>query len=198
VELVGLPSECSIAFKEWAAVCEALAAGRQAIILRKGGIHEGPGGFAPEHREFWLYPTNFHQAGESLTREAAPFIARAQAGPQESGVIRLQHLAVVQRAYELAIEEAALRLAGLHIWSDATVRQRFHYRRPGLFLLVVRVYSRERVTQVQESAEMAGCKSWVELPQALATGALAPVLSDEQFKAAAAAIEAGLASSERA
>ena len=36
----------SIAFKEWAIICEALGAGVQSIILRKGGIHEGREGFS--------------------------------------------------------------------------------------------------------------------------------------------------------
>jgi hypothetical protein len=47
-----MPDSCSIAFKEWAAVCEALAAGRQTIILRKGGIQEGREGFRVQHGEF--------------------------------------------------------------------------------------------------------------------------------------------------
>lgn len=187
-----LPAECGVAFKEWAAVCEALAAGRQSVILRKGGIHEGPGGFAPEHAAFWLYPTNFHQAGEGLTADAAEFVERAKLAQREPGVVAVQHLAVVQEVRELASEEAALRLAGLHIWSEATVRERFHYRRPGLFLLAVRVYSSERVAMVEESAEMAGCKSWVALPEALATGVLAPVVSEQQFASAVAAIETAL------
>ena len=38
-----------IAFKEWAVICEALALGRQALILRKGGIAETGGAFRPEH-----------------------------------------------------------------------------------------------------------------------------------------------------
>ena len=36
-----------IAFKEWAAVCRALASGRQSLIIRKGGIAEAGGVFAP-------------------------------------------------------------------------------------------------------------------------------------------------------
>ena len=39
---VRLPETCSIAFKEWAGVCAALAEGRQSLIVRKGGIAEGP------------------------------------------------------------------------------------------------------------------------------------------------------------
>ena len=37
------------AFKEWAIVVDALGRGRQSVILRKGGIAEGRGGFRPEH-----------------------------------------------------------------------------------------------------------------------------------------------------
>ena len=47
-----LPDDCAIAFKEWAGVCQALGDGRQTIIVRKGGIDEGPAGFRPEHRGF--------------------------------------------------------------------------------------------------------------------------------------------------
>lgn len=61
-----LPVTCDVAFKEWASVCEALASGEQTIILRKGGIAEGPGGFTVEHRAFWLYPTFVHQAEQGL------------------------------------------------------------------------------------------------------------------------------------
>lgn len=187
-----LPRECGVAFKEWAAVCEALAAGRQTVILRKGGIHEGRGGFVPEHREFWLYPTNFHQAVGSLTQDAIEFVDRAIGAQRQPGVVALQHLAVVQQIHDLATEEAALRLAGTHIWSEATVRQRFHYRQPGLFLLVVRIYSSAKITLVEESAEMAGCKSWVALPQALPAIWLTPVLSDERFAAAVKDVAAAM------
>ena len=45
------------AFKEWAVICRALAEGRQALILRKGGIAEPGPTFQPEHSHFWLYPT---------------------------------------------------------------------------------------------------------------------------------------------
>ena len=58
--------ECAVAFKEWAGICDALGAGRQCVILRKGGIAEGPGGFAPEHDAFWLYPTRVHEAEQGL------------------------------------------------------------------------------------------------------------------------------------
>jgi len=45
------------ALKEWAVTCRALAEGRQAILLRKGGIGEAGGAFQVEHTRFWLLPT---------------------------------------------------------------------------------------------------------------------------------------------
>ena len=38
--------------------------GRQSVILRKGGIAEGRDGFAFRHREFFLFPTFFHEQVE--------------------------------------------------------------------------------------------------------------------------------------
>ena len=47
-----------IALKEWAVICDLLLAGEQAILLRKGGVHEGtgPGQFRLEHDRFALFP----------------------------------------------------------------------------------------------------------------------------------------------
>ena len=89
----------TIAFKEWAAICEALSAGRQIIILRKGGIHEGREGFRVQHREFWLYPTNFHEAANDLTLEAGEFITRAAASRRAAGIAPIRHFAVVQEVH---------------------------------------------------------------------------------------------------
>ena len=192
-------SFCQIAFKEWAAVCEALAAGRQTIILRKGGIHEGRDGFRVQHQRFWLYPTNFHQAAEALSPDAGDFVKRALAGTKPgTGVsapatIPVRLFAEVAAIHELATESAALNLAGHHIWSEATVRQRFHYKRPGLFLLVVRGYTLPQPVEVAQSDEMAGCKSWVTLPDPLSTASLSPVLTEEQFSAVSTAIASAVA-----
>src|SRR5438034_7706733 len=51
----------SVGFKEWSLVCDALGRGDQSIILRKGGIAEGREGFSFRHREFFLFPTFFHE-----------------------------------------------------------------------------------------------------------------------------------------
>jgi hypothetical protein len=42
-------TELGVALKEWAVICQALAEGRQTILLRKGGIAEPGGAFRVEH-----------------------------------------------------------------------------------------------------------------------------------------------------
>ncbi len=172
--------ESRIAFKEWAVVCAALATGRQTMILRKGGIHEGREGFRVEHREFWLFPTGFHQQREDVIPDAWPLLDELQSRGQPPA-IELGLYAVVENVNHILDREALARLSGQHIWSEATVEQRFDYRTPGLFALVVRVFRRPTPISMVDSPHFAGCKSWVELTDALPTSDLQPVLDDATF-----------------
>src|SRR5438270_4902540 len=74
-----LPVMLRYALKEWAVICAALAEGRQAILLRKGGIAEAGGEFRVEHTRFWLYPTYVHQQREGVKPEALSLLERAEA-----------------------------------------------------------------------------------------------------------------------
>jgi hypothetical protein len=170
-----------IAFKEWAVVCRALEEGAQSIILRKGGIDEGSEGFRVRHREFWLFPTQFHQRPEQLIPDARPLLDRATAESPPAGTIPIGEYVVVSDVREINDESLLDRLADLHIWSRETVAQRFHYRQPGLFLLIARVYRLPQPLLLTDTPYFAGCRSWVELPEALPTAGATPVLSDEQF-----------------
>ncbi len=93
----------------------------------------------------------------------------------------LTHFAQVEGIYQLHDLVGALKLAGLHLWSEETVEQRFFYRRPGLTCLAVRVHAVAQPHQLIETAEYAGCRSWVELEQELTTEPAQPVLSDQDF-----------------
>lgn len=169
-----------VAFKEWATVCQALAQGEQAIILRKGGIAEENGVFRPEHDRFWLYPTFVHQQREGvILPEHALAQALREPGVQGQALV-LNSFAVVHSVAYLTALPQALALEGLHIWTADTVRQRFHYRTPGLYALTVRVYSAPDHAIV-EKPEYAGCKTWVELDEGLATEPSRPVMDDAHF-----------------
>src|SRR4051812_17437412 len=64
------PTSLQTGLKEWATVCHALEAGRQVVLLRKGGIYESAGEFEVENREFLLFPTFLHQNLRMLKPEA--------------------------------------------------------------------------------------------------------------------------------
>ena len=183
----GIDPQCSIALKEWAVICAALSRGTQSILLRKGGIDEGPAGFRPEHRLFWLLPTAYHQSPDSLQSDAHQLLTSTRRDFRP-GEIRIDHLAAVDEVYHLEREEDLDKLHGLHIWSDETVHQRFHYRAPGLFVMLLRLHRIISPAVLPEWPELAGCRSWVQLPGPLSTADAAPVLSDEAWSAAAEAV----------
>jgi hypothetical protein len=177
------------AFKEWAAVCRALADGRQTVLLRKGGVAEPGGAFRVEHDRFWLYPTFVHQQEAGVAPEALPLLRAAVAERPAEGVVRLTHFAAVEGAYEVGDLASALALQGLHVWSPEAVRSRFAYRRPGLLVLAVRIFAADEAHQVVETPEYAGCRSWVELADELPADGR-PVLSNEAFLAQLRLVEA--------
>jgi hypothetical protein len=191
-----LPESCGIAFKEWASVCDALLAGRQTIILRKGGISEGtaPGAFAPEHSEFWLYPTWVHQAEQGVRADT---VSRATTPPSSAdetvpirGLVRVAFMDYVED------EEVLPTLAEHHILTAETVSKRFHYRKPGLWVLGARVWRREASHFIAVLPEHAGCKTWVEMAEPLSTSGLEPVLDDNAWALGRATLQVKLGRSQ--
>lgn len=180
------------ALKEWAAVCAALAQGRQSILLRKGGIEETGDGFRVEHDEFWLYPTRFHQSPDELTPDSSGLLDDSLVQAPPEGVVRLRLYAVVDEVFRLGDAEQLGALDGMHVLSPATILKRFEYRRPGLNVLLVRIYHRVEPFEIAESPHFAGCKSWVDLRNKLPTSGLSAVLSDSDFNEVAATVQSSL------
>ena len=180
-----LPPTCDTAFKEWSVICHALAIGQQTIILRKGGIQEGQSGFRVAHRHFWLFPTYLHQEEdrEKLVPEAWPSLQSTARNRPADDRIPMNLLAEVTDVIELQDEKPLPQLAGWHWWSARTVSERFHYRQPGLFLLVARIYKTPAKVEIPNSPHFAGCRSWVELPQPISTASLTPVIPESDFQA---------------
>lgn len=174
------PATCSVAFKEWAGVCDALADGRQSIILRKGGIREepGPGAFVPEHDAFWLYPTAVHQAQQGLRSDAAP---RSTIATTPGSTIPIGLLARVELIGRILDESRLPALEDFHVLTEETVRSRFHYRTPGLWVLATRIWRREPAFPVVATPEHAGCKTWVILDEPLPTSGLTAALDDAEW-----------------
>lgn len=168
------------AFKEWASVCQALAEGGQALILRKGGVAEEGGVFRPDHGRFWLFPTYLHQSADGLKPAAAATLPAVERDRPPDGVVRLTHYAEVPAAFRADRLDAVLELDPLHVWSEGTVRQRFAYRQPGLYVLPTRVFAAESPVEMANRPEWDGCRTWVDLGEEVPVRGT-PVLSDRQF-----------------
>lgn len=173
----------NIAFKEWAIIVDALARGEQIFILRKGGIHEGRGGFQPEHREFLLFPTLFHQQRESVIPpaqkrfdEIAPFFP-------ESNVLRLQYLAELVEWHQIESLETLKRLRPQHIWKDEVLLERFEWgKERAIYALALRVFQLPVALELPMLPEYGGCKSWVEVAHPITTNDCTPAIPPEEFE----------------
>ena len=171
----------NVAFKEWAVVVDALGRGEQILILRKGGIRELRGQIQVDHREFWLFPTQFHEAEQSVIPSKQPAL-RAIAARAPHDAVDIQFYAVADPVLTVADPAALRRLQGRHIWAEPVLQQRFDFgREPGLHALVTRVYRQSKPVRLAWRDGYGGCKSWVELERSLTTTGLTPVLADSEF-----------------
>lgn len=162
-----------MALKEWAIVVEALRRGQQRILLRKGGISEGPGGFQVEHNEFWLFPTQFHQTADQLRIDLKDQLPEVPMPPM--GRVQIDVYAVTTKVEFVQNEDEILARVPDQILSEQTVRDRFHYRRPGLFVLTLDLFRLESKVTLEDLPEYGGCHSWVPLQEEIATAGLRTV-----------------------
>ena len=181
------------AFKEWAVIVDALGHGEQIVILRKGGIAEGRGGFRVEHPEFVLFPTQFHQQREQVTPAGqARFDALAPQRPPPDRV-RLEFVAQVTGWRRLASLDDALRLRGLHLWRDEVIAERFAWgREQAIHLLALRIRRLPVPVEVPVLPAYGGCKSWLELAEEIPSPTAIPVLEDGAFQTRLRTVEAAL------
>jgi len=168
-----------VAFKEWALVCDALGSGHQSVILRKGGIAEGKGGFGFDHDEFYLFPTWFHGQLEKVR------IPNAVLPEQNPGNVTISNVACLEWAGRINDKQAVHLLEDFHLLDASVIEERFEYDTPnsslggrGINIAFVRVYRLEPAVTLPMEAGFGGCRSWIEFPEI--TGALVSVLSDEE------------------
>lgn len=159
-----------IAFKEWEVVCKALGAGRQTVILRKGGIHEGRAGFAWKHERFALFPTRFHAQGQGVKPLDWERFGEGELSEWKEGeIVPVQWQCTVTEAVTLENWEEVKALDHLHIWTPEVVRERFDWEMKGmkgqsLHIAYVEVCALEKKLDfVYEKKRHGGCRSWLEL-----------------------------------
>lgn len=170
------------ALKEWAVVCHALEDGRQTLLIRKGGIQEIKDGFEVTHRSFWLFPTYVHQNVTDLVPAVHEEFRAIQAAEPPPGMLSIRLYAAVDDVVRVTDLDRLRGLADRHILSWDCIAGRFHYRnKPGVHVLVVRVYRRTEALLLPQKAWYDGCVSWVDLDHAISPEGCTPVLSDAEF-----------------
>ncbi|MFN3323026.1 MAG: DUF1802 family protein [Bryobacteraceae bacterium] len=180
-----IPASTNIALKEWAALTEALLAGRQIFLLRKGGIVEARRGFELRHPGFLFFPTLEHQHYNLLKPEDLHWLNQAAAHVEPNRIL-LRCFAVVDTVLPAPASAGALHAAARHfIWNDTFLEQRYAYR-PDLpmYLIVVRTFRLAHPQAIPDREAYTGCKSWVNLTEEIDLTGCAPVLSGEDFDVA--------------
>ena len=171
-----------VAFKDWAIVVDALGQGGQIVILRKGGISEGKGGFQVEHPRFLFWPTLFHQQRDQVVSSAQQRYDIIAPNLPSAEVVRLEHYAEVVHWERLESLEAAQRLKGQHIWREEVIAERFDWgKHKAIFALAVRVYRLPKRVELPVRPEYGGCKSWIELAEDISTDGAQAVLDEAAF-----------------
>ena len=161
-------------------VCDALGAGRQIVLLRKGGIFETEGEFSVAHPQFLFFPTHVHQSLHQLKPEAH---AGFQPFNVEPDHITLKLAGQVTDIIQIKSREQIDRIDDRHIWAPPLLDMRFNYKPENpLYLLLVRAYRLAAPVTVENTPAYAGCKSWVPLEREVEAADLEPVIDDAAYQ----------------
>lgn len=155
-----------IAFKEWEVICDALASGRQSILLRKGGIHEGREGFSFAHDSFLLFPTKFHAQLDHVREGEFVPEREWQVGDE----FEITHHARALFAITLTDWSQVEALFPHHVYTDQTLKDRFDWEGKGMasgsiHLALVEVSKLAEPVRLTYEKRFGGCRSWLEIPE---------------------------------
>jgi hypothetical protein len=177
---MNLTEHLNIALKEWSATCESLRAGRQILLLRKGGIYESAGGFEIENRQFLFFPTYLHQNPQMLKDDALRWYEQRSAEPE---TVTINLAGAITDIIRIANRAQMDTLDAEHIWTKPLIDMRFNYKPQNpLYLLLVRAYELPRAVTVKNTPAYAGCKSWVPLDEPIDVSTAKPVLDDALYQ----------------
>lgn len=152
-----------LVFKEWAYVVEALASGRQTIILRKGGIAEEEGDFNLRRNEFLLMPTAYHQAAALIKTDWYNQVKDTVYIPDQLTTI-ITYRAKVSNYQLITSEDEVMALDSLHVWNNDVVLERFNrWKNNQVHCLYVAIERLEQPIVLEMKPEYGGCKSWIEI-----------------------------------
>lgn len=186
------------ALKEWAVLCDALAAGEIVALVRKGGIREQRAGFAVRHDRFLLYPTFFHEKSAELQPRFAARLDDASAHRPPEGIIRIALVAEVAATWHVRNLESLRAIEPFHGMAWPSVVSRFEYRGTNdVRVIAARVLRLPQQHDVPETRRYQGCVSWVALDQPIDVRGATAVLGAAELSPRIAALTSALGAPER-
>lgn len=139
----------NLGFKELSSVCDAIASGRQSILLRKAGLRESTTESVFQAKSFYLLPTHYHEK------------KGGQASPSFSIQLRLE----IIRSGDLTDWTLIEKLLPLTAYDSATLREHFFSRDEKLLhFALLRAFRLSPSWDLPASPALSGCRSWFELP----------------------------------
>jgi hypothetical protein len=194
-----MPDVISVALKEWDLQINALLAGRQAFLLRKGGILESENEFELEHPRFLFFPTVVHQDPRMVKPEFREGLRQVREEPDKVEIKAYGEVARILEVPGIGGREKLESLSELYTWDTPLLDMRFAYRpEKPLYLVVVRAYQLAAPVTIRNTIEYAGCKSWVPLTQEAGGGidvtSATPALSKERVAELVERVRAAFAS----
>ena len=139
----------NLGFKELASVCQAIGAGKQALLLRKAGLRESTAESGFQANSFHLLPTHYHEKKKSAT--SAGF----------NVTVRLE----VIRSGDLRDWSVIEKLTPLTAYDPKTLREHFDSRDERLLhFALVRAFRLQPVWHLPTTPALSGCRSWFALP----------------------------------
>jgi hypothetical protein len=151
-------------FKELASVCQAIAQGRQTVLLRKAGIRESTHESAFQPKSFYLLPTQYHEKGPKSSSQSFPISLRVE-------VIRsgdLIHWAQIEK------------LLPFTAYDPKTIREHFDSRDEKLLHFAqIQSFTLSPVWNLPHSPALSGCRSWFELPPPPSNLTESPISTNE-------------------
>ena len=178
------------AFKEWAVATDALVDGETIMLLRKGGIREEGKHFRVAHTDVLLYPTYEHQQPELLLPRYAERVEPVASGwhPETVTIRGWARITEIFQVSEAATVEA---LAPYHIWNERFAAERFGWKpRHPLYVLLLRAYRLHEPRTIPYVSEYGGCRSWIDLQQAVSLEGMRPAVHDVEYAERAGEIRA--------
>ena len=136
-------------FKELSSVCQAIASGRQSVLLRKAGLRESTAESVFQAKSFYLLPTLYHEKGsKSVT-------------PDFSISLRVE----IIRAGDLLDWSHIEKIIPLTAYHPPTIREHFDSRNEHLLHFAhIRAFALSPIWQLPHTPALSGCRSWFDLP----------------------------------